>query len=95
MVYYHSALRNIPSLRKLSHDPELQINPQTARDLAIDDGEWIYVETVRGRVEHRARYFDGIAANVVHAFHGYCMGRTIPSLKEKDGWNRYNHQPAH
>jgi anaerobic selenocysteine-containing dehydrogenase len=32
---YHSSLRNIRSLRKMAQDPELQINPETAKELNI------------------------------------------------------------
>ena len=52
VVYFHSGLRNIPMLRKMSPDPELQINPETARNLNIKDGEWVHVVTRRGRIEH-------------------------------------------
>lgn len=87
---YHSSLRNIPSLRKLSPDPELQIHPQTARELGIEDGEWVYVETLRGRVEQKARYFEFVKPNVVHAPHGYWYGETDSPAETEDGWKRHN-----
>ena len=34
-------------------------------------GDWVWIETVRGRVKQRAELFDGIAPNVVHAEHGW------------------------
>lgn len=83
ILNYHSALRNIPSLRKQAPDPELQIHPQTARDLGIEDGEWVYLETLRGRIEQKARYFEHIDPKVVHAPHGYWYG-------EEKGWSRLN-----
>jgi thiosulfate reductase/polysulfide reductase chain A len=83
IVYYHSSHRNIPSLKKRSPDPELQINPQTAQDLNISNGEWIYVVTPRGRVEIKALYFEDIHPGVVHSPHGYWYGA-------EDGWKRLN-----
>jgi thiosulfate reductase/polysulfide reductase chain A len=83
IVYYHSAHRNIPSLRKHAPDPELHIHPETARELGIEDGEWVFLATPLGRVEIRARHFDGLHPRVVHAPHGYWYG-------EKDGWERLN-----
>jgi len=83
VVYYHSSHRNIPSLRKHSPDPELQINPQTAADLNVQNGEWIYLATLRGRVEIKVRFFDDIRPGVVHAPHGYWYG-------VEDGWKRLN-----
>jgi thiosulfate reductase/polysulfide reductase chain A len=83
IVYYHSSHRNIPSLRKRSPDPQLQIHPLTAQDLDIDDGEWVYVVTPRGRVKIRACYFEDIHPGVVHSPHGYWYGI-------EDGWKRLN-----
>ncbi|MBY8992505.1 MAG: hypothetical protein KGD58_17295 [Candidatus Lokiarchaeota archaeon] len=42
LPFYHSSLRNIPSLHKLAPDPELQIHPDTAKQLKIEDGEWAF-----------------------------------------------------
>ena len=83
IVFYHSSHRNIPSLRKQSPDPELQIHPSTASRLGISDGEWIYLATPRGRVEIKARFFDDIHPAVVHAPHGYWYGAD-------EGWKRLN-----
>ena len=83
IVYYHSGLRNIPSLRKLSPDPELQIHPKTAEQLKVGDGEWVYLVSARGRVEIKTRYFEDIHPKVVNAPHGYWYG-------VKDGWKKLN-----
>jgi anaerobic selenocysteine-containing dehydrogenase len=83
IAFYHSAHRNIPSLRRLSPDPELQIHPETAKNLQISDGEWVYVASPRGRVEAKATFFEHIHPKVVHLPHGYWYGET-------DGWKRFN-----
>ena len=83
IAYYHSGLRNIPSLRKLSPDPELQIHPKTAEQLNVGDGEWVYLISPRGKVEIKTKYFKDIHPKVVHAPHGYWYG-------VKDGWKRLN-----
>ncbi len=83
LVYYHSSHRNIESLKKRSPDPELQIHPETAKHLGIEDGEWVRLSSPRGTVEIRARYFDGIHPRVVHSPHGYWYG-------VENGWQRVN-----
>ena len=83
VVYYHSSHRNIPSLKKRSPDPELQIHPETAGKLDVKEGEWVYLVSPRGRVEIKIKYFEGIHPKVVHSPHGYWYG-------EKDGWKRLN-----
>lgn len=81
--YQHSAYRNIPSLREACPDPLLDIHPETAEKLAIQDGDWVRIETPRGSVRHRARLFDGIHRQVVSAPIGWWYGY-------EDGWRQVN-----
>jgi thiosulfate reductase / polysulfide reductase chain A len=83
IIYYHSSHRNIPSLKKRSPDPELQIHPDTAKSLGIEDGEWVNLSSPRGTVEIRARFSDDLHPKVVHSPHGYWYG-------VEDGWKRVN-----
>ncbi|ABW66123.1 molybdopterin-containing oxidoreductase family protein [Desulfosudis oleivorans] len=83
IVYYHSSHRNIPSLRKKAPDPELQIHPDTAADLGVSEGEWVYLATPRAKVEIKIRLFADIDPRVVHAPHGFWYGVA-------DGWRRLN-----
>jgi anaerobic selenocysteine-containing dehydrogenase len=83
LVYYHSSHRNIPSLKRRSPDPELQIHPDTARALNVADGEWVCLASPRGRIDIKARYSDDLDPRVVHSPHGYWFGVT-------DGWKRVN-----
>ncbi len=83
IVYYHSAHRNIPSLRKLSPDPQLDIHPETAAAFKVEDGEWVWLRSPRGKVEIRIRLNEDMHPKVVHAPHGYWYG-------VKDGWERLN-----
>jgi anaerobic selenocysteine-containing dehydrogenase len=83
VVYYHSSHRNIPSLKKLSPDPELQIHPQTAKELNVENGEWVYLISPRGRIKIKTCYFDDIDPRVVHSPHGYWYG-------VENGWETVN-----
>ncbi|UCG65562.1 MAG: molybdopterin-dependent oxidoreductase [Deltaproteobacteria bacterium] len=69
--YFHSEHRQIPSIRKRYPDPKVQIHPDTANELGIQDGDWVWIEGLRGRVRQRAELFDGIYPQVVHAQHGW------------------------
>ncbi len=56
-----------PELGRRKHpDPLMDIHPDTARELGINDGDWAYIETRRGRIKQKARYNDGILPNVVN-----------------------------
>ena len=51
---FHSEHRNVDSTRKRHPHPLLQINPQKAAELGIEDGAWVWVETRRdSRIKRR------------------------------------------
>ncbi len=60
-----------------SWDSWLEIHPDTAAQYSIGDGDAVWVESPRGRVQARARFFDGARPGVVHLPLGY--GHTIGS----------------
>jgi len=69
--YYASEHRQIKVFRKRRPDPRIQVNPETARSLGINDGDWVWIETPRGKVKQKCKYFEGILPKVVHAEHGW------------------------
>lgn len=83
--FFHSEFRQIPSLRKASPDPLVEIHPDTAKSLSIDDGDWVSVESPYGSVQMKARLFDGIAPDVVHAQHAWWYPEEGPP---EYGWKR-------
>ncbi len=80
--YFHSEHRQIPSIRAKRPEPLVQVHPDTARKLGISDGDWIWIETIRGRVRQKCTYFDGIKPDVVHAEHGWWF----PELPGEEPW---------
>jgi anaerobic selenocysteine-containing dehydrogenase len=80
--YYHSEHRQIDSLRRRHPEPIMQIHPQKALELGIEDGDWVWIETPRGRVRQKCQYFEGIAPRVVHAQHGWWF----PELPGEEPW---------
>ena len=79
---YHSEHRQIDSLRRQHPEPIAQINPQTAAELGIEDGDWIWIETPRGRIRQKCQYFKGIDPRVIHAQHGWWF----PELPGEEPW---------
>jgi anaerobic selenocysteine-containing dehydrogenase len=79
--YFHSEGRQIPNLRKLVPNPEIEIHPDTAHGLNITDGEWVWVETpkVRGeKVRFQVKLTSHIHPKVVHARHGWWFPEMPP-----------------
>ncbi len=63
--YFHSQYRQVPWLRERQPYPIVQIHPETARELGIGEGEWVWVETPRGRIKQIAQHFAGMDPRVV------------------------------
>ena len=80
--FFHSEHRQIDTLRKMRPNPLVQINPKTASELGISDGDWVWIETPRGRVRQKCKYFDGIDPRVVSAQHGWWF----PELPGEEPW---------
>lgn len=70
-IYTHSMFKNIPSYRNSCPDPKAEINPETASKFEISHGEWIYIESPRGRIKMRAEVTPDIIPGVVSAPHGW------------------------
>ncbi len=76
--YFHSEGRQIKSLRRLMPDPLVEIHPDTARNLGVKDGDWVWIESPRGRIKQKARLTDGINPGVVNAQHGWWFPEKEP-----------------
>jgi len=86
-TYFHSAGRMIPLLREIRPDPIVEVHPETAKKHGIEDGQWIYIESPRGRIKQRAKLYDGIDPRVVTSEHGWWF----PEIKDPGhGWEISN-----
>jgi anaerobic selenocysteine-containing dehydrogenase len=50
---------------KASWEKWVEIHPETAEKLAIHDGEWVWVESAKGRIRLQAKLYDGTLPDVV------------------------------
>ncbi|MFC1893845.1 molybdopterin-dependent oxidoreductase, partial [Chloroflexota bacterium] len=72
--YFHTEGRQIPRLRRLVPDPEIEIHPETAKEANVENGDWIWVETpqIKGeRIKLKAKLTSDIHPRIVHAAHGW------------------------
>lgn len=86
--YFHSAYRNIPSLRKHSPDPIIAIHPETASRFGINEEDWVSIETKRGTIRQKAKLDWEIDPRVVIT----SLGWWFPERKdlELSGWKESN-----
>jgi anaerobic selenocysteine-containing dehydrogenase len=69
--YCESQHRALPSLRRRSRDPLVEMHPQAARDRGIVDGAWVRIHTAHGSVRARAKLSESLAPDVVCGQHGW------------------------
>ncbi len=86
--YFHSAYRNISSLRKLSPEPIVLIHPDTAAHLGIDEGDWVSVETKQGTIRQKAKLNTEIDPRVVVISFGWWFPER--NDLELSGWKESN-----
>ncbi|MFC1906183.1 molybdopterin dinucleotide binding domain-containing protein, partial [Chloroflexota bacterium] len=79
---FHSEWRQIESVRKSRPHPTVQINPETAQSHGIKDGDWVWIETKRGRIRQQCKLFEGIDKRVIHVEHGWWF----PELPGEEPW---------
>jgi anaerobic selenocysteine-containing dehydrogenase len=81
ICYFSSEGRQIPSLRRLAPNPEVEIHPETAAKLNIKNGDWVWIETPRvkdRRVKLKAKLTSRIHPMVIHAEHGWWFPEKPP-----------------
>ncbi len=76
--FFHSEGRQIERLRRLNPEPLVELHPETAAGLGIEDGCRVMVETREGSVEMVARLTDGIRPDTVCAQHAWWFPEEAP-----------------
>ena len=85
--FFHTENRQVPWLRELHRDPVVEIHPETAEKEGIEEGDWVIIESPRGRVRQRAKMFAGMDPRIISAEHGWWF----PERKDPGhGWDESN-----
>jgi anaerobic selenocysteine-containing dehydrogenase len=71
VLFCQSQHRALPSLRKRSLHPEVELHPAAARRRGIAEGDWVSIETPEGSVRARARFNDRLDERVAVGEHGW------------------------
>ena len=86
--FRHSNNRQVPSLRGMEPHPVVEIHPETAKNLDIEDGDWVYIENKRGRIKQRAVLTEGIDPRVVAPSYGWWFPEQ--GVESLHGWKESN-----
>jgi len=87
-AFRHSGERQFESLRKLHPDPVVWIHPDTAAELGIVEGDIVYIETKRGRIQQKAVLTADIDRRVAGVDYGWWFPEKGP--EGMYGWAEAN-----
>ena len=68
---FHSEHRQIPWLRQFEKDPYVELHPETAAELGVEDGEWVWIKGVRGKVKRKLKTTPVVHRQMAMAPHGW------------------------
>ena len=85
--YFISNNRQIRSLRKLHPFPLVSMSKKTAEKYGISQGQWVYIETLRGRITQKANLLEDMPEGLVSCE----MGWWYPEAGAPEyGWRESN-----
>ena len=79
-VYFHSEHRQLPWCRELWPVPRVEINPADAKELGIEQGDWVWIESPRAKIRQTADLYYGISRGVINCEHQWWF----PELNQAD-----------
>ena len=81
---YHSSWRQLPSLRKMSSEPYIELNPETCAKYGLKKGELARIETQRGSIVQRVKLNPDLDPRIVYAAFAWWYP------EKADAWRRSN-----
>lgn len=69
--FFHSEHRQLPTMREFHPYPRVDIHPETAAELGIREGDWVWIENHRGKCKQIAKFNHTLHRKVVRAEHGW------------------------
>jgi anaerobic selenocysteine-containing dehydrogenase len=68
-VFFHSEHRQLPWCREQWPTPRIEINPDDAANLGIEQGDWVWIENENGKIRQVADLYYGIKPGVINCNH--------------------------
>lgn len=69
--FFNSEHRQLKKLRKAHPEPIAEIHPDTAQKYGIENGDWMWIASPRGKMRQKAKLWKGIDPRVIHVEHGW------------------------
>ena len=68
-VYFHNEQRQLPWQRELWPAPRMEIHPDDAKELGLEQGDWAWIESKWGKVRQTVDLFYGVKRGVINCEH--------------------------
>ena len=94
--YTHTQFRQVASMQKTAPEPLAEIHPDTAKKYGISDGDIMTVETVKGKVNLKAKTTEALLPGVVSIPHGWAKANAnlLTELDHRDPVTGYTEMKA-
>jgi len=86
-AYFSSGYRHIEGMKKHKAEAICELHPRTAARYGLKEGEMIYIESRKGRIQQRLKISDYVHPNIILAAFGWWD--TEAEYNEYD-WRKYN-----
>jgi anaerobic selenocysteine-containing dehydrogenase len=86
-AYFSSGYRHIEAMKKHAAEAICELNPRTASKYGLKEGEMIWIESRKGRIQQRLKISDHVHPNVLIAAFGWWDTKAESNEYE---WRKYN-----
>ena len=86
-AYKLTGFKHVKYLRKHMPDPIVQMNPETAQEAGLKEGDWIYIETRMGRIQQKLALDKDVDPRVVYVAFGWWFPEEPSNLMQ---WDKSN-----
>lgn len=83
-TFFHSEHRQLPWCRELWPAPRVELHPDDARSLGVEQGDWVWIENENGKIRQVVDIYHGLKRGVVNANHTWWYPETKKCGK---GWD--------
>ena len=63
--------RQVDFLRRMKPQPTVELNPETARSLGLKEGDWVVIETQKGRIKQILAFDPDLDPRLVRRLFGW------------------------
>jgi anaerobic selenocysteine-containing dehydrogenase len=86
-AYFSSGYRHVEAMKKYKSEAVVEMNPKTAAHYGLTDGELIYIESAKGRIQQRLKVAEHVHPMVVVAAFGWW---DTGAEDNEFNWRKYN-----